>query len=589
MSTRQSDSPGYRCFPTSKINAVPREQAAGFAAVRDQLQRAGASARRIAVETYQGVDEVELKELLSQALPDHGVFCSCEAFKDSVDVAAMVAREVTDDPVFGFITRLHIEDFFDRRLLREIKRMMTENPQPSCVFGPGASLLIEEPELSIYVDMPRWEIQRRQRAGSVRSLGLENQGSDPKALYKQSFFVDWRILDRHKQEVYPEAQLILDMSKPGEPKLIDGATLREALSELGSRPFELVPFFDPGVWGGEWMRRTFGLESSAPNYAWCFNCVPEENSLLLQVGQLQLEIPAQNLVMFQPRELLGDPVHARFGKEFPIRFDFLDTIEGQNLSFQVHPLTEYIQEHFGMHYTQDESYYLLDARPGSIVYLGLQEGTEPEEMIADLEAADRGEAPFPAERHVESWPAKPHDHFLIPAGTPHCSGKDCMVLEISATPYIFTFKLWDWGRLDLDGKPRPINVARGVPNIQWERRTSWVEANLVNRIEPAGEGEGWREERTGLHEREFIETRRHWFTGTVEHDTGGIEKGSVNVLNLVKGEEAVVESPTGAFEPFVVYYAETFVVPAAVGRYTIRPEGPAIGTECATIKAYVRH
>lgn len=235
---------------------------------------------------------------------------------------------------------------------------------------------------------------------------------------------------------------------------------------------------------------------------------------------------------FQGREV-------RFGKEFPIRFDFLDTVEGQNLSFQVHPLTEYIQEHFGLPYTQDESYYLLDAEPGSVVYLGLKDGVDSEEMVAELEAAERGERPFPADRYAESWEVEPHDHLLIPAGTPHCSGKGCLVLEISATPYIFTFKLWDWGRVDLDGTPRPINIARGIPNIEWSRTTGRVAQHLVKRVEQVAQGSGWREERTGLHEREFIETRRHWFSSIVEHDTGGVEKGSVNVLNLVQGEAAI--------------------------------------------------
>jgi hypothetical protein len=116
-----------------------------------------------------------------------------------------------------------------------------------------------------------------------------------------------------------------------------------------------------------------------------------------------------------------------------------------------------------------------------------------------------------------------------------------------------------------------------------------VRQNLVNRLTPVGEGEGWREERTGLHEREFIETRRHWFTRAVPHHTGGQERGSVNVLNLVQGEEAVVESPEGAFAPFVVHYAETFIVPAAAGAYTVRPHGSAAANvECATVKAYVR-
>ena len=92
------------------------------------------------------------------------------------------------------------------------------------------------------------------------------------------------------------------------------------------------------------------------------------------------------------------------------------------------------------------------------------------------------------------------------------------------------------------------------------------------------------EERTGLHELEFIEVRRHWFTEPVQHDTAG----TVNVLNLVEGAQAVVTSPTGAFEPYVVHYAETFVVPASVGPYTITPYGTSVGQRLGTVKAYVR-
>jgi len=282
--------------------------------------------------------------------------------------------------------------------------------------------------------------------------------------------------------------------------------------------------------------------------------------------------------------LLGDAVHARFGTEFPIRFDFLDTMDGGNLSFQVHPLTEYIQEHFGMHYTQDESYYLLDVGDDGCVYLGLKEGIDRERMIADLRGAQEGGTNFDADKYVNRWPAKKHDHFLIPAGTPHCSGKNCLVLEISATPYIFTFKMWDWGRLGLDGQPRPIHLDHGIRNIQWDRTTSWVQGNLVNRVEPVGSGKGWLEERTGLHHREFIETRRHWFDVQVPHATNG----GVQVLNLCDGEEVIVESPEDAFPPLVVHYAETFIVPAAIGSYCIRPHGPSEGKSCGTIKAFVR-
>ena len=102
-----------------------------------------------------------------------------------------------------------------------------------------------------------------------------------------------------------------------------------------------------------------------------------------------------------------------------------------------------------------------------------------------------------------------------------------MVLEISATPSIFTFKLWDWGRLGLDGLPRPINIGHGSKVIQWERQTDFTREHLVNHIEQIAEGEGWREERYGSSTKmNSSETRRHWFTAPVTHHTG---RGSTGI------------------------------------------------------------
>ncbi|MEO6453502.1 MAG: hypothetical protein ABIN97_05485, partial [Ginsengibacter sp.] len=220
----------------------------------------------------------------------------------------------------------------------------------------------------------------------------------------------------------------------------------------------------------------------------------------------------------------------------------------------------------------------------AFIYLGLNDDVDPPAMINELNDGQETGRHFDADKHVAKWPVKKHDHVSIPAGTVHCSGANCMVLEISATPYIFTFKLWDWDRLGLDGKPRPINIEHGEKNIQWNRTASWIKKNALNLVETLKVEDGIREERTGLNELEFIETRRHWFTKKVLHNTNG----GVNVLNLVEGREAIVESPSNAFEPFVVHYAETFIVPAAVEEYTIRPYGESEGKECATIKAYVR-
>ncbi len=579
----------YDKFP---FVAVPNGEDActqGWIAIAARLQLAIAQRAMkktiLIVECYPGVDEIALLHELQERLKPALALRANEAMHSPDKIDALVAPFLGgNDPVFGFLCGLALPQLFDAERLWHCRRQIEKLAEGLVIIvGCGASL-IAWGEILVYADLARWEAQLRFRRNEASNLGVENRTLAASLQYKRAFFVDWRVADRWKRPLIARWDFVLDTNKPAEPKLADGDAVRRGLRQAVKQPFRVVPLFDPAPWGGQWLKEVCDLDLHAKNYGWGFDCVPEENSLLLGFGPARVELPSLDLVFDQPHALLGESVHARFGAEFPIRFDFLDTMGGGNLSFQVHPLTEYIQEKFGMHYTQDESYYLLEAGPDATVHLGLKEGVDRDAMLRDLQAAEAGGAAFPDERYVNQWPAKKHDHFLIPAGTVHCSGANAMVLEISATPYIFTFKMWDWARLGLDGKPRPIHLDHGAANIQWDRTTEWTRRNLVNRFEPLGHGPGWREERTGLHEREFIETRRHWFTQAAPHDT----HGGVNVLNLVEGEEAIVESPTEAFAPLVIHYAETFIVPAAVGAYTIRPRGPGIGQECATMKAYVR-
>ena len=554
-----------------------------FRVLESRLRTAGTARRVLVIDAYPGVDAAAVQREAAAALRPVLVIDTLALKKPEADLLPQLAPYLTDDRIFGVLSPLALADFFDAgKLAAAQRRLAAVREGLVLVVGVGASL-VDRGDLLVYADLARWEIQQRYRRGEG-NWGADNGGEDFFRKYKRGYFVEWRAADRHKFEIFDRNDLFLDTTIAA-PKLVEGEAVRAGLRHAASRPFRVVPFFDPAPWGGQWMKEVCDLDRSAPNFGWCFDCVPEENSLLLEIGGLRVELPALDLVARESRALLGQDVFDRFGAEFPIRFDFLDTMGGGNLSFQVHPLTDYIRRTFGLAYTQDESYYLLDAGPDACVYLGLREGVDREVMARDLMAAQSAAGlPFDADRYAHRWPAMKHDHFLIPAGTPHCSGRNAMVLEISATPYIFTFKMWDWGRLGLDGRPRPVHLQHALPNIQWERTTGWVKRELINRVEPLGRGDGWREERTGLHALEFIETRRHWFRGPVSHRTGG----TVNVLNLVEGAEAVVESPSGAFAPFVVHYAETFIVPAAVGDFSIRPHGPATNSECATLKAFVR-
>jgi Phosphomannose isomerase len=539
----------------------------------------------VAIDCYHGVLHDEVENALREFLTYNTFVRTTDAFKPSEEIAEMVYPDVTDDRIFGFVTKLTINSFFDTASLAKVRQQIANITEGVVVvYGEGAAHVVPDAQLLVYLDMARWEIQLRMRRKLVDNLGVKNRNSEFSYLYKQAFFVDWRVLDAHKSTLFDKWDFVVDTNKAGSPKMVRGESILDALKKATKTPFRVVPFFDPGPWGGQWLKEVADLDRSAVNFAWGFDCVPEENSLLLQFGEHTVEIPSIDLVLREPEALLGKRVYEQFGAEFPIRFDFLDTMDGGNLSLQVHPTDDYIRRNFGMKYTQDESYYLLDAKDNAVVYLGLKDETNPEDMIRDLKTAQSGGNLFDADKYVNKFPIQKHDHVLIPAGTVHCSGKDSVVLEISATPYNFTFKLWDWGRLGLDGKPRPINIEHGEKVIQWDRRKSWTQKNLINRFEKISEGDGWIEERTGLYETQFIETRRHWFTKVVSHNTGGV----VNVINLVEGREAIVESPDGKFEPYIIHYAETFIVPAAVGDYTIRPYGEGEGTRCATLKAFVR-
>ncbi|TLV03916.1 class I mannose-6-phosphate isomerase [Dyadobacter luticola] len=578
----------YDKFPFVEISKSSDLCFTGWARIFSEVTRLIQSKNQvktvICMDLYHGVNVAEMLNVVKANLEITALFNTNDFLKTPELIREMVFPYVTDDPVFGKINNIEMADFFEADKLQsaqeEIKAI---NSGLVVICGEGAALFAK-PDILIYADLARWEIQKRMKRNEVGNFGSDNLAESFALKYKQGYFLDWRVFDRHKLSFFDQIDYFLDANIPDAPKMLSASTYQKGLDETVSRPFRVVPFFDPGPWGGQWLKEVVDLDRDEVNYAWGFDCVPEENSLLFKVGEHLFELPSINLVLTRPKKLLGELIYNEFGAEFPIRFDFLDTMDGGNLSLQVHPTRAYIQEKFGMSYTQDESYYFLEAQEDACVYLGTHKNVNAAEMIADLEKAQRGMTDFDAEKYVNKLPVKKHDHVLIPAGTIHCSGKNAVVLEISATPYIFTFKLWDWGRLGLDGKPRPINIEHGKNVIDYTRDEDWVKKNLFNNVTDISRNGHVREESTGLYATQFIETRRHWFDAKVTHYTDG----NMNVVNLVEGREVVVESPEGLFEPYVVHYAETFIVPAHVPAYTVAPFGESAGQQCATIKAYIR-
>lgn len=491
--------------------------------------------------------------------------------KSEDELNALLADYLTDDRVFGVMCPLDISILYDPDKLGEMSAECGGDGV-TVVIGTACALL-GEADIHVWCGITRWEIQLRYRRG-MPNLYSSDSGEQILKKYKRGYFVEWRLADRYKEKLYDTFDYVLETERAGEYHMVTGNAYRAGLRLLASEPFRLEPYFDPGVWGGKWMQEHFGLDKNEKNFAWSFDGVPEENAVNLDYGTVKIKLPALDVVKYCPRELLGEAVYARFGAEFPIRFDFLDTVHGGNLSLQVHPQTEYIKNTFAMPYTQDESYYILDTDENAetYVYLGVKNGISPEEMHSALTEAEHGIKPFDAEKFVNKIPVKKHDHVLIPAGTVHCSGKNTVVLEISATPYIFTFKLWDWGRVGLDGLPRPTHIEHGMKNIDFTRDTDFVMNELIHRERTVSREDGLAVERTGLYDTEFIETYRYSAQKRFVVET----RGSVAVLNLVEGKSAMLvpldengkERSDAALK---LHYAETVIIPNAVQRLMIVP------------------
>ena len=523
-----------------------------------------------------GVDWAEASAGLAAALHRRGrrpsIRLTAEAFLGPEAIAERISGSLGgEDSVFGKRFEGTLADLVDLGLLR----VLAEGPGGAdliVVLGSGAALVDGHGPL-VYLEVPRNEQQFRARAGALTHLGESRPATDAKAAYKRLYFVEWPLLSSHKSAVWPRIDRFVDVQRD-ECVSVGGSALRASLDVMARAPLRARPWFEPGAWGGHWLEQHVpDLPRDVPNYAWSFELITPENGLLLEDDGLLLETAFDSLMIHASERVLGEGA-GRFGRHFPIRFDYLDTVQGGNLSVQVHPRPDYVRDHFGEAFTQDETYYVFHAEPDARVYLGLQEGVTEEAWRQALTASRDDATPIDVPSWVRTFPARRGDLFLIPSGTVHAAGAGSLVLEISATPYIFTFKLYDWLRVDLDGSPRPLNVERGLANTVIERQGARVERELISCPRILAEGEGWRREHLPTHPEHFYDVERLVLAGAraLELET----LGSPQVLNLVGGRRVRVESAAGP--PLVVRFAETFVVPAAAGRFRIVNEGDEAAT-----------
>lgn len=552
--------------PTPTYPCVDGAVSSGWESLCLDLPTSGAV---LAVEGPAILDWDALRHGVTRALADRG------ASVEFVDMSrAMVGWEQVVKRTAP-VERLEHDDDFATLAAGSVRDLFDELPQPwvtadalVVVYGPGASLV--DHDVLWYADLPKRYAEAAVTNGRGRNLGQplgqppgQPRGAVPPTT-RRLLYIDWPLQDRLRDEVAPYLDTWVDLQRPEEPTWVAGSVLLASLERLTVQPFRTRPTFNTTSWGGHWAQQRLGVNPEARNTALGYELIAPESGILLGTRATAVEIPFQLLVSLHPTPVLGADVHERFGTSFPVRFDYLDTAGGGSLSVHCHPCEDDMREVFGWPYTQHETYYVMVGSEKNVVYLGLRDDASVEEFSRQAHDADDHGVPFDIEQFVQTFPAEPHQLFLIPAGTPHGSGAGNVVLEVSATPYLYSLRFYDWLRRDAEGKQRPVHVDHAFRNLNVDRRGDTVVTDLVQRPRPSGSGDGWREEILGSLPEMFFSVQRV----VVEAHAVAWQSlaGRFTVLTVVEGEAATIRWPGGEHG---FAFAETIVIPAAVEGYEI--------------------
>jgi hypothetical protein len=481
------------------------------------------------------------------------------------EVLARTEAAVTrDDPDFARLAGGTLADLMDPAALAALAR--PDGADLRVLLGPGAALA--GADRLWWVEAPKRYAEAAVGAGHGRHLAAP---ADVPPSTRRLFYIDWPLLDRHRDAVADRIDRWIDVTDTRRPVSIGGDALRDTCRELATRPFRTRPTFNSTPWGGHWAQRDLGHNADAPNTALGYELIaPESGVLLGDTPESCVEVPFQLVVALAPTDLLGPVVHELFGTSFPIRFDYLDTVGGGNLSVHCHPQPDQMRQVFGWPYTQHESYYLMRAGEHSTVFLGLRADADLTAFHRDAHAADAHGVAFDIERYVQTFPARAGQLYLVPAGTPHGSGQGNVVLEVSATPYLYSLRFYDWLRRDAADRQRKVHVEHAFRNLDPARSGDAVARDLVQQPRTLTAGDGWRLELIGALPDMFFQVHRLAIEpgATAEQRTDG----RFHVLTVVDGTG--VDITTGAGHRHRLSYAETLAMPASAETYRVHNDGP---------------
>jgi mannose-6-phosphate isomerase len=322
-------------------------------------------------------------------------------------------------------------------------------------------------------------------------------------------------------------------------------------------PLRFTPVYFEKVWGDRRLETVMGrsLPPGQPiGESWEIADHPHGQSIIAN-GPLRGTL-LHDLLRSEPDNVLGAHVRARFGDVFPLLLKYIDADD--ELSVQVHPDDAYALAHEGEP-GKTEAWYVLHADPGAAIIAGLCEGVTRAAFLEELSAGD------PAVL-LRRLPVKTGDAILIPAGRIHALLPGVLVLEVQQNSDT-TYRLYDWGRVGLDGKPRELHVEKALAVTNWSDYHVRATTPHVERLDDTC--------RSTLVTCEYFTIEKYDLTGELAMHLPG---DRFRLLNCVAGAGTLAW--TGGAETLA--YGDSVLLPAAFTDFNIRPDG-----EVSFIVSYV--
>ena len=418
----------------------------------------------------------------------------------------------------------------------------------------------------------------RIRNGEYANIGKDRPGIINRTI-RRCYYCDFECAVQLRKDLWKNnvPDFFFIDNDHGKLQMMPFSSFADICAQLVKYPFRTKPCYLEGVWGGSYIKKQRNLPKEMRNCAWVFDFIPMEVSLLIESGDEMLDINYCSFVHKEGVNLMGEKCANKFQGYFPIRFNWDDSYHSTgNMSVQCHSDGKFNIENYDEFGRQDESYYVVVTGHEAKTFIGFRDDADIPQFFKEIEDADTKQIPCDYMKYVSYEPSVPGLQVMLPAGTIHSSGRNQVILEIgSLTIGSYTYKMYDYLRLDFDGKQRPIHTYLGEQCVNQERRYSVIhDPNspdyIVQQPRLDAKGEGWEEYILGENPQMYISLRRLEFEKVCEQDT---KNEKFHVLTLVDGDKVRIRSVKHPERYFDLDFMEIACVPADMGKYVVENLG----------------